>query len=217
MPRITEFQAKQLALLENIDTTLRNLLVQIEDRGLDVEDMDRVIPKPEVTNPEPVKTNPIAHITVAEGCLGWDEDEHNEDLVNFMGVDPSITAWCAHFGSSCLESAGLNEFALGGVAKKYVEIGNKAGIPKQGDLCIHRNHLSFFYGYADKSKLTLLEEYGKVRSLEDWELVKCNSDNAEIGVAAMVLGGNQSDEVNISPKEWYDNYSKFLGYYRIEA
>lgn len=29
-----------------------------------------------------------------------------------------------------------------------------------------------------------------------------------------VLGGNQSDKVNISPKEWYDKYSEFIGYRR---
>lgn len=30
-----------------------------------------------------------------------------------------------------------------------------------------------------------------------------------------VLGGNQSNEVNISPKIWFDKYSKFLGYRKL--
>ena len=35
---------------------------------------------------------------------------------------------------------------------------------------------------------------------------------AEVGDVIKVIGGNQSDEVNVSPAEWYDRYSKFIGF-----
>ena len=101
----------------------------------------------------------------------------------------------------------------GGKAQSYVNLGEKVDLPQKGDMCIHRNHFSFFFGYADRAKLGDLEEYGKVKSIEEWENVECNF-NDDVSVVEMVLGGNQSDMCNISPKEWYDNYSKFLGYYR---
>lgn len=37
---------------------------------------------------------------------------------------------------------------------------------------------------------------------------------AETTPDVKVIGGNQSNEVNTSPKHWYDRYSKFIGYRR---
>ena len=214
---ITEYQKQQLALLENIDTTLRNLLIETEKRGQLTENAIKIegsVLSTEEPTEEKVEEffDTTPHISIAQQYLGFDEDTHNEKLKEFMGINPSHVSWCAVFGGTCLKNAGiLNKTSM--VAKDY-DNGMKVSKPKKGDMCIHRNHFSFFYGYADKAKLALLENYGKVHSLEDWELVTCDFRD-DVNVVEMVLGGNQSDEVNISPKEWYDNYSKFLGYFRI--
>ena len=154
--------------------------------------------------------DPIPHITIGEQYLGMDEDDNNEQLASFLSVNPSTTAWCAWYGTACYKEAKIRH--LGGVAKDYKEIGKKLNKPVKGCMSIHRNHFSFFYGYADKTKLVGLEAgFGKVTSLEEWEKVEC--DASDPNALEMVLGGNQGDMCNISPRYFYDNYSKFLGYY----
>ena len=153
--------------------------------------------------------DPIPHITIGEKYLGMDEDDDNEQLSSFLSVNPSTTAWCAWYGTACYKEAKMRH--LGGVAKDYRELAKKIETPVKGCMSIHRNHFSFFYGYADKGRLLGLDTPLKVMSLEEWDKVECSPDHEN--ALEMVLGGNQSDMCNISPKYFYDNYSKFLGYY----
>lgn len=158
------------------------------------------------------EVDPIPHITAGLTILGCDEDHHRDKIRDFIGADPSTNHWCAYYGKACFDAVGMR--SLGGIAKEYVKLGEEVDSPIRGDMCLFRNHFSFFYGYADKSKLSELESYGKVLSLEDWELVECDKEDAN--AVPMVLGGNQSDMCNISPQYFYETFTTFLGYFRHE-
>ena len=193
---------KALATIEAIRQDLCYIEGQITGKKIDDRDQDGSLAKQEV--------DPIPHITAGLTILGCDEDHHKDRIYNFIGVDPSTNHWCAYYGKACFDAAGMQ--SLGGVAKEYVKIGEEVESPIRGDMCLFRNHFSFFYGYADKSKLSELESYGKVLSLEDWELVECDKEDAN--AVPMVLGGNQSDMCNISPRYFYETFTTFLGYFR---
>ena len=154
--------------------------------------------------------NPTSkHMEVGEQYLGMHEVQDNKILSSFLGIDPHKVYWCAYYAKSCYDNAGMK--SLGGVAHDYTTILKKIDKPVFGCACIWKNHIAFFYGYADGKKLSGLKKYGKVNSLEDWEKVKCAEDNPDAVI--MVMGGNQSDMCNISPKDFYDNYTDFDGYY----
>lgn len=157
--------------------------------------------------------------------LGFDEDGHRDQLKDSFSnhnidCDPSITAWCAAYADLCRSGAGL-EIVDSLAAKdfwqksfpghEYIEAENileDYRIPK-GAFLNWRNHISVCAGYANE---TAYQRYrsrtgtGKITNLDDWREIE--DENGEL---LMSLGGNQSDECNISPKEWYDQYSTFLG------
>ena len=159
---------------------------------------------------DPHYTNPVPkHMEIGVQYLGMHEVLDNKVLTSFLGIDPHITFWCAYYATACYDNAGMK--SLGGVAHDYVDILKPLDEPVFGCACVWKNHIAFFYGYADKTKLGELEKFGKVNSLEDWDKVKCEKDHPHAVV--MVMGGNQSDMCNISPAYFYDNYTEFGGYY----
>ena len=160
-----------------------------------------------------IGTDKPEHMVIGEVYLGKHERHDKDILTKFLGVDPVALYWCAYYVGSCYEKAGMK--SAGGTASSYKSIGNKIKYPVFGCMCIWENHIAFFYGYADKTKLGLLEKYGRVNSLGDWEKVRCEKDDPNAVI--MVMGGNQSDTCNVSPKEFYDNYTEFDGYFEYAA
>ena len=156
---------------------------------------------------EPVTEDPTPHLTIGMKYIGIHEEDESGDLINFLGMDPDLKAWCGYYACACLESCGFEvpEDEYKGVAKSYAGLNYKKviGPPNIGDLMVWKNHVGFFVGYCD--------EQVKFVSKEDW----VEGANLSEGSYAMVLGGNQSDMVNISPAEWYDNYSDFIGYFKV--
>lgn len=158
---------------------------------------------------EKLDTPNTKHMSIGINYLGMHEVKDKNALVSFLGIDPHTTYWCAYYATACYKKADMKYLA--GVAHEYTSILNKIDEPYFGCACVWKNHIAFFYGYADRTKLGELEKYGKVNSLEDWEKVKCEKDDPNAVI--MVMGGNQSDMCNISPKYFYDNYTEFDGYY----
>ena len=116
-------------------------------------------------------------------------------------LDPDRLAWCAGFFDLLLALAGLD--TIGSLAAKdYQSIGTLIETPEPGDAAFWDNHIAVFAGTSNTEK--------KYTDLSAWA-----DHNIVGGAFQMVLGGNQGDRVNISPKKWYDNYSTFRGYRRI--
>lgn len=169
-----------------------------------------------------VDEDPHPQLTIGLEYLGFDEDEHRSELMMFFEengivdgsgktVDPSVWAWCAAYADACRVAAGYSK--IGSLAaKNFWRVGGDSDdllIPAEdieindvqpGWFACWRNHVAIVAGRC-------LKGVSKITSLSDWEELEDN-----VGDEIMVLGGNQSDEVNISPRHWYDNYSKFLGY-----
>ena len=126
-----------------------------------------------------VAVDPYPYLTVAKQYEGRDEDDDNDELREFLGINPSETAWCAAFVGACLRDAGLPTISTLR-ARNFAGYG-EAGDGSIGDIAVWRNHVAFVADTDPEEK---------------------------------VIGGNQSDQVNTSPKNWYDRYSEFLGYRR---
>ena len=198
-----------LALMSRVEALDGKMLAIIEkspEGGIKIEGEVPVTPS--------VPKHVIAkHMEVGIQYLGMHEVKDNKVLTAFLGIDPNKIYWCAYYATACYDNAGMD--SLGGVAYDYVDILKNVNEPYFGCACIWKNHIAFFYGYADETKLGLLPKYGKVNSLEEWEIVKCEAGDPN--AVPMVLGGNHSDMCNISPKSFYDNYTEFDGYYEHAA
>ena len=197
--------------LDGMDGKLDSIIEQLSTTGNLYPDI--IHEKDEETPSARIIPKTTKHMDVGIEYLGKHEVKDNKILTAFLGIDPHKTYWCAYYATACYENAGM--VSLGGIAHDYTTILKLIDEPVFGCACIWKNHIAFFYGYADKTKLSLLEKYGKVNSLEDWEKVKCEADDPNAVI--MVMGGNQSDMCNISPKEFYDNYTEFDGYYENVA
>lgn len=155
--------------------------------------------------------------------LGWDEEDDRDKLMDQFGkhnildmngkvLDPSVWAWCGGFADLLLRMAGLEPVGSN-TAKDFWDPDKSVNTPVAGrTFACCRNHISVFAGYADPKALAALPKPFKVRSVDEWDSVRMEDDGDG---EAMVLGGNQSDEVNISPLRFYEQYSKFLGYCRV--
>lgn len=156
---------------------------------------------------------PVNPFTVGLEFIGLDEDDNQMTLESEFkdaGVhcNPAQQAWCGAFADLVRHKCGYS--IVGSLAARdFEDQGQVVENPEPGDFACWRNHIAIFAGYADKAQLAKLEAPFKVESITDWQIVK-----TDVG-EPMVLGGNQSDMVNISPKRWYDRYSKFLGYRRV--
>ena len=211
--RLDTMEVKLDTLIAKLDSVIQNIdkLPTVKDFE-DLQAQSDIDPaEAEVQKPQKEETG---HIDIAVGHLGVHEEDDPSFLPDFLGIDPDELSWCGYFVGACLKRVGLMAPASPGVAKSYALLGyDKVEEPRKGDLAVWNNHVAFFYGYAERDMLSRPAKYGKVTSLEEWDDVR--SDMGAKDKVAMVLGGNQSDMVNISPAEWYDNYSDFLGYYRV--
>lgn len=151
-------------------------------------------------------------ISVGLSMMGWDEEEHREGLMRAFKdagifgpdgntLDPHTTPWCAGWIDLLFYLVGLP--MVGSLmAKEFYRVGVETrdqDRPPLGNLACWRNHVALFVGYGPKRKILSAAEWNEVQT------------TPARGVP-MVLGGNQSDGVNISPAEWYSQYSKFLGF-----
>ena len=127
---------------------------------------------------------------------GLDEDDDKEQLTGFFSrifdfkVDPSQTSWCAYLLCAALIEVG------------YVV----ASIGKASTLC------------DELTKLELTRKLDPGETLEVGDLCFWRNHAAQVAETSpkiLVAGGNQSDEGNVTPKDWYDPYSKFIGYFRL--
>ena len=156
------------------------------------------------------------HAAIMLDCLGWHEVRDKEKLMNFfevdnaLKVDPDETAWCAIFQWTAINKSGIyvpytqNARQL---FKSLSEIGEtiskEDGNLQEGDILGWGSHIATFAGYSNEAE-------AKATSYEEWEALHDPNGDCE-----MVIGGNQSNMVNISPKHWYDRYSEFLGIIRL--
>ena len=166
----------------------------------------------EVSEANPAKP---AHAAIMFDCLGLHEVRDKDKLMNFfevengLRVDPDETAWCAIFQWTAINKSGIyvpytpNARQL---FKSLVEIGQPIRKDvdelQEGDIFGWGSHIATFVGYADAED--------KATSYEEWAALQDPDGKFE-----MVIGGNQSNMVNISPKIWYDRYSEFLGVIRL--
>lgn len=102
-------------------------------------------------------------------------------------VDPTRIPWCAAFANAVLKEAGYNT-TQSLLARSFLAYGAKTKSPTKGDIVVFRRgygnvsgHVGFFMGYDPTSRYV------------------------------MVLGGNQSKQVNVV----YYPVSKVLGYRKI--
>lgn len=91
----------------------------------------------------PVETSPIAAdphpwLTKMLEFEGHDEVDHNEELSNFLGIDPEETPWCAAMLTACLKAC--DKPALGLRARDYAEYGEQ-GDGSVGDIAVWRSHV----------------------------------------------------------------------------
>ncbi len=127
-------------------------------------------------------------LTIAKTFMGMDEHRHREILKPFLGVTPSATAWCAAFVNAVLRSAKIK--GTGSLmARSFLKWGVPIEDPRPGDIVVFERgnntingHVGFFLSHA-------------VNNRTGDKLIQ-------------VLGGNQSDSVNIS----YYSASKLLGF-----
>ena len=164
---------------------------------------------------------PEAHVEIMFECLGWHEVRQNKELMEFFDVeggrpeDPDEVAWCAIMIWTSLKRAGFNvPYTQNARAlfKTLKELGDIL-VPEDGDIEKYDllkgdifgwgSHIASFAGYSH-------EEEMKATTQAEWEGLEDPN-----GRTAMVIGGNQSNQVNISPAHWYNRYSEFLGVIRL--
>ena len=139
--------------------------------------------KPEIES-APIQFTEPDHISIAYALLGYSENTHNRDLKLLLGFNPSYTEWCAAFINKVLEASGQESVdSLGHkyplLARSYLSYGEMILEDELivGDILIFKRgnvswkgHVGFYIG----------TEY--IRGKKYYR----------------VLGGNQSNEVNIS-------------------
>jgi uncharacterized protein (TIGR02594 family) len=133
---------------------------------------------------------PSALINTAKSVLGMNEKAQKDTLAKFLAkgginIDPSKTAWCAAFVNATLQENGLS--GTGALnARSFLNWGSEVKTPKLGDVVV-------FSRGSDPNA-------GHVGFFKGFD------ENGDI----LVLGGNQSDSVNIQ------SYSKdrLLGFRR---
>lgn len=117
---------------------------------------------------------------IAGQQMGLNENAQNAALREYMAnggvnLDPAVTAWCAAFVNASLNQAGL-EGTGSNMARSFENWGVGVDDPQVGDLAV-------FWRESPESGL------GHVGFFQGYD----ESGNI------LVLGGNQSDGVNVSP------------------
>lgn len=137
------------------------------------------------------------HLEVAYSFLGYTERQNTKELKAFIGINPRYTEWCAAFLNSVLEASGYHSaetlnYPYPLAARSYLSYGDPLleSEARPGDILIFKRGNSSWKGHVG---FYVGEE--KIRGRKYYR----------------VLGGNQSNEVNIS---LYPEH-KLLGIRRI--
>lgn len=142
----------------------------------------------------PITTHPV-HYQVAYNEIGQKEiygSKHNKKILEYhqattLKATSDEVAWCSSFVSWCLEMAGIKS-TRSAAARSYLNFGKKVSLAdaKIGDIVVFQRGSSSWQGhvgfYAGKQ-----------------------------GSQILVLGGNQSNSVNITPY----STAKLLGVRRV--
>ena len=164
--QLTDFQEKQLELLEEI----KEKLTIVADKIQVPTAQGGSILAP-VIEDVPIELNPEDWLSVAQKYVGLDEHDDTDAVKEMlqqgkvMGLDPTATPWCAAFVRAILNIAGLQSLNTLR-ARDWAEYGEECE-EKVGAIVVYRSHVGF------------VPEIGKV------------------------LGGNQSDGINIGSQSWY--------------
>lgn len=127
--------------------------------------------------------------------------EETDVLYHGATLDPDEVAWCAAFVYAICKKAGYDiPYTLN--ARAFASIGEESD-GKVGDIAVWGSHVATVMGSAPAGT-------SKIITADEWLEIQDSS-----GDALMVGGGNQSNMVNISPKDWYDNYSEFIGFRKL--
>ena len=134
-----------------------------------------------------------SHLQIAYSLLGYAERTHARELKAFMDINPRHIEWCAAFVNRVLETSGqhsVETLGLGNhlMARSYLKYGDMIleDEVKHGDILIFKRGRNSYQGHVGFYVGT--------------EIIKGRK-------YYRVLGGNQSNEVNIS---LYPEY-KLLG------
>ena len=140
---------------------------------------------------------PPAHLDIAYAMLGYSERTHTRELKAFLSFNPRYTEWCAGFVNKVLETSGydsVDTLKLGNplMARSYLKYGDMVleDELQPGDILIFRRGSEWWQGHVGFYVGTEI-----VRGRKYYR----------------VLGGNQSNEVNIS---LYPEY-RLLGIRRV--
>lgn len=114
-------------------------------------------------------------IFYALSLIGYHEQEHRDELTEFLDLDPVETPWCAAFVNSVLAASGM-QGTDSLLARSFIEWGDPQEVPQVGDIVVFsrpptdwQGHVGFF---INSEVIDGVEYY-------------------------RVLGGNQSDMVSI--------------------
>lgn len=118
----------------------------------------------------------FSRIDIANDYDGLHEERDREKLKQFLGVDPVTTEWCAAFVNAVLKEQGI-EGTGSLVARSFTKWGDEVETPRYGDIVVFRRGNLSWQGHVG----FYVDHY-----TQDGE------------VYYIVLGGNQSDEVNFS-------------------
>jgi uncharacterized protein (TIGR02594 family) len=111
-----------------------------------------------------------ARLKLAVRYVGLEEVEDKEELEDFIGFDPSKTAWCAGFVNALEKKLGnLGTGKL--TARSFLKYGASVLIPRPGDIVVFKRGNSTWEGHVAL-------------------FVRFNDD-----VSVQVLGGNQNNKV----------------------
>ncbi|MDZ7824694.1 MAG: TIGR02594 family protein [Ahrensia sp.] len=116
---------------------------------------------------------------LAQSKIGLNENGQKAALEEYLrnggrNLDPAITAWCAEFLNATLAQVGLEGTGRAN-ARSYLDWGEAVETPQQGDIAVFSN--------GDPS---------------DWRGHVAFFDQYNPDGSIRVLGGNQSNSVNIS-------------------
>ena len=194
---------------ERVFSDRLNLLDAKLDKVLEILTADK---QPIEPNPVVSELQPPTLVELVLAYLGLHELHDKKELMelfeetdvrlNGKVLDPDETAWCAAFEYAICKKAGYDGIPFALNARAFVDVGEESD-GQIGDIAVWGSHVATVMGSAPAGTT-------KITSIEEWEQTE-DPNGAEL----MVGGGNQSNMVNISPKDWYDKYSEFLGFRKL--
>lgn len=174
------------------------------------------------TQPDPInKIIKAPGVRVREKAIQWiglHERENRTEIQNRfvecgiymperIKVDPVVTSWCALVLCAWIIQAGYKIETLYR-ANAFKDLYRVVGEAKVGDIAVLEGHVALVVGFAPVGK--------KITDAADIDQLLFVEPRSEKDVV-WVIGGNQSNEVNASPLEWYTQTKDFLGFRRMDA